>query len=85
MGASLVWHIRQMSPAATSCAMTTSWLWLSTTCTLPAQGSSKVLSWEPYSSAFFAISPTLDTEPIVDTSNWPFLRQSCRHASYIVA
>ena len=64
MGASLVWHARQMSPAATSCSMSTSPA-LFTTCTRPASAISKVLSWLPYSSAFCAMRPTLGTEPIV--------------------
>src|SRR6267378_4472757 len=36
-----------------------------TTRTVPFAGTSKVLSCEPYSSAFCAINPTLGTEPIV--------------------
>ena len=61
--ASLVWHILQMSPASTSWLVSTL-PEASTTRTVPAAGISKVLSWEPYSSAFFAISPTLGTLPI---------------------
>ena len=64
MGASLVWQARQMSPAATSCDMTTSPA-ASTTSTRPSASISKVLSWLPYSSAFWAMRPTLGTEPIV--------------------
>src|SRR5664280_1192265 len=38
---------------------------------VPAAGTSNVLSCEPYSSAFCAIRPTLETSPIVAGSNWP--------------
>ena len=41
----------------------------------PERSISKVLSWEPYSSAFCAIRPTLDTEPIVVGSKAPFALQ----------
>jgi hypothetical protein len=71
IGASLVWHMRQMSPALTACSIST----------LPAvvdhahgdrrPAISKVLSCEPYSSAFCAIRPTFGTEPIVAGSNAP--------------
>ena len=73
--ASLVWQARQMSPASTSCDISTSPAALRTS-TLPAAGISKVLSWEPYSSAALAIRPTLGTEPIVDGSSAPLVRQS---------
>ncbi len=72
---SLVWHARQMSPASTSCSMTVSPP-LVTTRTRPAAGSSKVLSCEPYSSAFCAMRPTFGTEPMVAGSKAPFARQS---------
>ncbi len=75
IGASLVWQARQMSPGSTSCSISTSPAAL-TTWTVPAVGISKVLSWEPYSSAAWAIRPTFGTEPIVDGSNAPFARQS---------
>ena len=39
-------------------------------------GISKVLSWLPYSSAAWAISPTLGTVPIVVGSYAPLARQS---------
>ena len=77
IGASLVWQARQMSPGSTACSMSTSPAAL-TTWTVPAAGTSKVLSWEPYSSAALAISPTLGTEPIVAGSNAPWARQSSR-------
>ncbi len=67
IGASLVWHMRKMSPAATVCSRTALPL-PSTTRTVPVAGISKVLSWLPYSSAFCAIRPTFGTEPIVDGS-----------------
>ncbi len=64
IGTSLVWHIRQMSPAPTACSSTVS-PWVSTTRTVPVEGISKVLSWLPYSSAAWAIRPTLGTVPRV--------------------
>jgi len=70
IGASLTWHILQISPAST--------LWLintlplaSTTLTTPSAGISKVLSWLPYSSAFCAIKPTFGTLPMVLGSKAP--------------
>ena len=44
--------------------------------TVPSAGIWKVLSCEPYSSAFCAIRPTLGTLPIVAGSNAPFALQS---------
>ena len=85
MGASLVWHMRQMSPTPTLCAKISLPEPLSTTLTVPAFLISKVLSWEPYSSAFCAIRPTLATLPIVLTLNWPFALQSSMTAWYMVA
>ena len=75
MGASLAWHARQMSPGWTSWDMSTSPAEL-TTCTVPASVISKVLSWEPYSSAFCAMRPTFGTVPMVVGSYAPFSRQS---------
>jgi hypothetical protein len=72
---SFVWHARQMSPGETSCSMSTA-PEESTTWTVPCTGISKVLSWEPYSSAFIAMRPTLGTEPMVVGSNAPWARQS---------
>ncbi len=72
---SLVWQARQMSPLVTSCCSSTVPAW-STTRTVPSAGISNVLSCEPYSSAAWAISPTLGTEPIVAGSNTPLARQS---------
>ena len=62
-------------PARPSCSISTSPAAL-TTRTVPAAGISKVLSWEPYSSAALAIRPTLGTEPIVAGSKAPWARQS---------
>ena len=47
-----------------------------TTRTVPSAGISKVLSCEPYSSAFCAISPTFGTDPMVLGSNAPWALQS---------
>ena len=71
MGASLTWHMRQMSPFSTFWLSSTSpvsrWTMLAT----PASGTSKVLSCEPYSSACCAIRPTLGTVPMVRGSKLP--------------
>ena len=75
IGASLVWQARQMSPGSTSCDISTSPAALRTS-TVPAAGTSKVLSCEPYSSAALAIRPTLGTEPMVEGSSAPWARQS---------
>ncbi len=64
IGTSLVWHMRHTSPGPTCCSKITLPA-PSVTVTVPAAPISKVLSWEPYSSAAWAISPTLGTEPIV--------------------
>ena len=72
---SLVWHARHTSPGWTACDSSTSPAAF-TTCTVPADGTSKVLSCEPYSSAALAIRPTLGTEPMVDGSKAPWARQS---------
>ena len=85
IGASLVWHIRQTSPCWTACSKYGAPEELSTTRIVPAAAHSKVLSCEPYSSAFCAIRPTLATLPIVVTSNWPLSLQSSMIAEYIVA
>ena len=42
---------------------------------MPSSGISKVLSCEPYSSAFCAMRPTLGTVPIVAGSNAPLVLQ----------
>ena len=73
--ASLVWQARHTSPGCTSCSSSTSPS-EATTRTVPAAGTSKVLSWEPYSSAALAIRPTLGTVPIVAGSRAPWVRQS---------
>ena len=64
IGMSLVWHMRKMSPASTGTSNTVSPA-APVTRTVPAAGSSKVLSWLPYSSAAWAMRPTLGTEPMV--------------------
>ncbi len=74
-GTSFVWHARQMSPASTSCAMSTSPAAF-TTSTRPSRSMRNVLSCEPYSSAFCAMRPTLGTEPIVVGSKAPLAWQS---------
>jgi hypothetical protein len=43
---------------------------------VPLPAAKNVLSCEPYSSAFFAISPTFATLPIVEGSNCPLRWQS---------
>ena len=83
-GASFTWHARQTSPASTSCCSTTSPARF-TTRTVPSTGISNVLSCEPYSSAFWAMSPTLGTEPIVAGSNAPWAWQSSTTAAYTPA
>ena len=75
IGASLVWHMRQMSPASTACSNSTVPA-SSVTRTVPALAIWKVLSCEPYSSAFCAIRPTLGTLPMVAGSKAPWARQS---------
>ena len=79
-GASFTWHARHMSPASTSCCITTSPARF-TTRTVPSTGISNVLSCEPYSSACCAISPTLGTDPSVAGSNAPWARQSSTTAA----
>ena len=83
-GASFTWQARQMSPASTSCDRIASPARF-TTRTVPSTGISNVLSWEPYSSAFCAMRPTLGTEPIVAGSNAPWAWQSRTTASYTPA
>ena len=74
-GASLVWHMRQMSPACTGCSKIVRPA-SSLTRTMPSPGIWKVLSCEPYSSAFCAIRPTLGTLPMVAGSKAPWALQS---------
>ncbi|MNY66996.1 hypothetical protein D3C86_2045010 [compost metagenome] len=74
MAASLVWQARQMSPASTSCCISTLPS-ASTTRMVPSTVISKVLSWEPYSSAFCAIRPTFGTVPMVVGSKAPLVLQ----------
>lgn len=75
MAASVTVHSRQMSPASTFWVSSTSPVSRSTMSATPASGTSKVLSWLPYSSAFCAIRPTLGTVPMVAGSNWPWVLQ----------
>ncbi len=75
IGASLTWHMRQMSPASTFCSSSTSPVAMSTMRASPASGTSKVLSCEPYSSACCAIRPTFGTVPIVIGSKLPLVLQ----------
>ena len=77
IGASLTWHMRKMSPGSTFCSSSVTPA-ASTTRIVPAAGAENVLSCEPYSSAFCAIRPTLETSPIVAGSNWPFRFASSR-------
>ena len=71
---SLAWHMRKMSPASTFCSSSVA-PEASTTRIVPARGAMKVLSCEPYSSAFCAIRPTLGTLPMVAGSKAPFFWQ----------
>ncbi|MNL06733.1 hypothetical protein D3C87_1273790 [compost metagenome] len=77
IGASLTWHMRQISPCSTFCvsADSTSLVALSTMRASPSSGISNVLSCEPYSSAFWAIRPTFGTVPIVTGSKAPLVLQ----------
>ncbi len=75
MGASFARHARQMSPRSTSWESSTV-PEPSTTLTVPATGISKVVSCEPYSSAFCAMRPTFGTVPMVVGSNAPLTLQS---------
>ena len=84
IGASFTWHIRKMSPASTGRSRRVA-PEASTTRIAPSAGASKVLSWEPYSSAFWAMRPTLATLPMVAGSNCPFRFASSRISAYIVA
>mmetsp|Transcript_23885 Transcript_23885/g.47535 ORF Transcript_23885/g.47535 Transcript_23885/m.47535 type:complete len:204 (-) Transcript_23885:1129-1740(-) len=85
MGSSFVWHMRQMSPESTSWPKYSSPVDLSTTRILPDEGTSNVLSWLPYSSAFWAMRPTFATLPMVATSNWPWVLQNDSTSWYMVA
>jgi len=67
----------EMSPAPTVCSSSALPSW-STMRTVPVVGISKVLSWLPYSSAAWAMRPTLGTEPMVAGSKAPLARQSSR-------
>ncbi|OQC03259.1 MAG: hypothetical protein BWX79_02668 [Alphaproteobacteria bacterium ADurb.Bin100] len=71
MAASLTWHMRQMSPSPTSWLSSTSPVAMSTMLATPSSAISKVLSCEPYSSACWAIRPTLGTVPMVFGSKAP--------------
>ncbi|MNT42595.1 hypothetical protein D3C72_1790210 [compost metagenome] len=75
IGASLTWHMRQMSPCSTFCVSSTSLVARSTMLATPSSVISKVLSCEPYSSAFCAIRPTFGTVPMVVGSKLPLVLQ----------
>ena len=74
--------IRQMSPASTSKVIKVAPA-ASSTVTVPASPITKVVGWEPYSSAFWAIRPTLGTEPMVAGSRAPWRLCSSTTAAYI--
>ena len=74
--------MRKMSPGSTLCSSSTAPP-ASTTRMVPVPGAMKVLSWLPYSSAFLAMRPTLDTLPMVAGSNWPCFWQSTTTAWYM--
>ena len=84
IGASLVWHARQMSPASTSCSSSVSPSAV-TTRTVPGASISNVLSWLPYSSAFCAIRPTFGVVPMVAGSKAPCSRQKSIVSAYSAA
>ena len=67
--------MRQMSPASTCCDSSTSPVATSTMQASPSSVISKVLSWEPYSSACWAIRPTFGTVPMVTGSKLPLVLQ----------
>ena len=83
METSLVWHIRKMSPAPRLLQQDRALGVDDADGAGPA--AKKVLSWDPYSSAFLAMSPTLETLPMVAGSNWPWAWQSSITAWYRVA
>ena len=67
IGASLTWHILKTSPFSTFCS-SIEFPDSSTSRMVPVPEAKKVLSWDPYSSAFCAINPTLATLPMVEGS-----------------
>ena len=78
-GASLVWQARQMSPASTACSKQDVAGGVGDADRAVA-GISKVLLCEPYSSAAWAMRPTLGTEPMVFGSKRAVLLQKSRTA-----
>ena len=84
IGASFTWHMRKMSPALPGCSINASPDAVSTTM-VPSPGNSNVLSCEPYSSAFCAINPMLDTLPMVFGSRAPLALQKSIVAWYTPA
>ena len=84
-GASLVWHVRQMSPASTSCSSSDVAARRRPRGPCRRASISNVLSWEPYSSAFCAIRPTFGVVPIVAGSNAPCSRQNSIVSAYSAA
>jgi len=71
---SLARDILQISPASTRCSISTRPEAM-TTRTVPSDGISNVVGWDPYSSAFWAIRPTLGTLPMVAGSKAPYFWQ----------
>jgi hypothetical protein len=76
--------MRQMSPASTSCSSSVVPA-ASMTRTVPGTAISKVLSCDPYSSAFCAIRPTLGVVPIVAGSKAPCCLQCAMASAYSAA
>ena len=81
IGASLHWHMRQMSPVPPR-ARAASRPRRRPRGRCPAAEISNVLSCEPYSSACCAISPTFGVVPIVAGSNAPCSRQWSTVSAY---
>ena len=81
IGASLVWHMRQMSPSLNVCLQAFRRP-IDDSAPCPPEESSNVLSCDPYSSAFLAIRPTLGTLPIVVTGRRH--RSSCSQSSALI-
>ncbi len=84
IAASLARHRRQISPVSTACSSRVASA-LSMTRTVPPAVISNVVSCEPYSSAAWAISPTLAVVPIVAGSNAPCSRQCFTASEYTAA
>ncbi len=76
IGMSFAWHMRKMSPGSTFCCRSVAPAGRRPRGRCPAALAMKVLSCEPYSSAFCAIRPTLGTLPMVAGSKAPCFWQS---------